>query len=331
MENPGSRLDMLEAAMVVELSKLAATDQLTVGVLSEDEAERPTAGSRPACIVKASDGSRYFFKSAPSEHVAAEVLAYRMRTLGKRPILATAARSLTLPSLGPVKIDGMLQPLLSHAGERLSTRPTDWSPEQCEVMLREHPWEWLLGNLDTHIDQYVLYGDERLPFNIDWDHALLDLDVETLDRFTKRSPAVAPIRNALYDAFTAGIVGLDFSGMRREVRRIARLDDAQLRRFMTEWESTRGANAEPKDATRVIESFFRRKRRIGKVFGRFVRSLVRERRHRRAGVVALPDRVRTAVLDSWQRFVIDTLHDRAVVPWLRVYRRVLAVKDRLPR
>ncbi len=313
--------------MTTDLGELASMGRLAQVAFVEEGGERPAAGSRPACILKASDGSRYFFKSAPPEHVAAEVLAYRVRTLGRRPILATAARSLELPPAGMVQ--GMLQPLVTHAGERLSTRPGDWSPAQREVMLREHPWEWLLGNLDTHIDQYVLYGDAKLPLNIDWDHALVDLDIEALDRFTKRSPAVAPIRNALYDAFVSGTIELDFVGMRREVRRIARLDDALLRRFMEEWARTRGAEAEPTHASEVIDRFLRRKRRIGKVFGRFVRSLVRERRLRRAGVVPLPDRVRTAILDGWQRFVIDTLHDRALVPWLKVYRRVLAVKDRL--
>ena len=27
-------------------------------------------------------------------------------------------------------------------------------------------WEWLLANLDSHADQYVLVGDEGLPLNV---------------------------------------------------------------------------------------------------------------------------------------------------------------------
>jgi hypothetical protein len=221
----------------------------------------------------------------------------------------------------------MLQPLLSHAGERLPTSPKEWTDIQCETMLREHPWEWLLGNLDTHIDQYVLYGPGKLPLNIDWDHALRDLHLEELDRFTKRSAAVAPIRNALYDAFAAGSIELDFSGMRREVRRIARLDDAKLRRLLSDWSRARGNEGEI-DTADATHLFLQRKRAIGTRFRRFIRSLLRERRLRRAGTVPLQERARTALLDTWQRFVIDTLHDRAVVPWLLVYRRVIALRDR---
>lgn len=326
MRDRSNPVDTFELSMTKELCALASMEALEKVAFVEDDAERPAAGSRPAGIVKASDGTRYFFKSAPPEDVAAEIFAYRVRTLGKRPVVATAARSTELGAVG--QVHGMLQPLLSHAGERLPARISDWSAVQCEGLLREHPWEWLLGNLDTHVDQYVLYGPAKLPLNIDWDHALLDLDVGSLDRFTKRSPAVAPIRNALYDAFVSGVVDLDFTGMRRQVRRIARLDDALLRRFLGEWARTRGPDASV-DPTRVSDLFIRRKRRIGKVFASFLRSLLRERRLRRAGIVPLPERLRTTALDAWQRFVIDTLHDRAVIPWLRVYRRALALQERV--
>lgn len=326
MAGPLEHVDSLEGDMRRALALASTRHPLAHVDLQADQGERPLAGSRPACIVRAPDGARFFFKSAPPELVAAEVFAYRVRTLGKRPVVGTAARRFSVPGVG--EVDGMLQPLIEHAGARLPTRPIEWTAEQREVMLREHPWEWLLANLDTHIDQYVLFGAAALPLNIDWDHALVDVEVEVLDRFTKRSPAVAPIRNALYDAFVAGELDLDLSGVRREVRRIARLDEGPLSLAFDDWVRA-GGPAAGSDPARVRELFFRRKRRIGRVFGRFLRSLVRERRQRRAGVLPLPERVRVATKDAWQRFVIDTLHDRAVVPWLRVVRGVLAVRDRL--
>src|SRR6185436_16845837 len=140
-----------------------------------------------------------------------------VRRLGGRPALPTIARELDLPGIGPTV--GMLQPFLEHEEGGLATDATLWSDVQRELMLREHPWEWLVANLDTHVDQYVLLGPERYPFDIDWDHSLFDLEVTQLDRFTKRMPAIAPVRNALYDAYVHGRVDVDFGGVRKQARR----------------------------------------------------------------------------------------------------------------
>lgn len=309
----------------MKLAALGSADSLQTLTLTPDEAERPAAGSRPACVVRSPDGRRFFFKSSPPGHVAAEILSFDVRRLGRRPAVATAARSLELPGLGEVA--GMVQPFLEHAGDRLPTDPCVWSELQREVMLREHPWEWLLGNLDTHVDQYVLFGPAHMPLNIDWDHALEDLSIEHLDRFTKRNPAVAPIRNALYDAYARGDVALDFAGVRHQVRRIARLDERALRRALAAWAERAGVEeAVHRD---VAERLIRRKRGIGPTFRVLLRDLRRERLARRLPGQSLPlrERVRITAHDAWQRLLIDTLHDRVVVPWLRGYRKVLEARD----
>jgi hypothetical protein len=278
-------------------------------------------------VVRDKGGNKYFFKSAPPEQVAAEILAYEVRILGRRPALATAARSLTLPGLGTVS--GMLQPFIPHAGERLPNDPTKWTLIQREVMLREHPWEWLLANLDTHVDQYILFGPHDVPLDVDWDHALLDLDIDTLDRFTKRSPAIVPIRNALYDAYARGDVTVSFDGMRRQLRHIARLHDRPLRDALERWAALAAVDADRKRD--VMDRFFRRKRRIGDTFRTFMRGLRRERLVRRLPSQPLSgvERLQIEAQDAWQRLVIDLVHDRVVVPWLRVYRRALEARDAL--
>ncbi len=319
--------DRVEREALRALRALEPPADLDPSTLTPVDTERPFAGSRPACVVRDGRGRSYFFKSSPPDQIAAEIFSGEVRRLGGRAALITASCSIDLPGVGPVT--GMLQALLEHAGERLPTDPLAWSPMQREVMLREHPWEWLLANLDTHVDQYVLFGPHHMPLNVDWDHALVDTSVEHLDRFTKRNPAVAPIRNALYDAYARGDVTLDFQGLRREVRRIARLDDRALRRALARW--ARLAGVDEATARAISIAFFRRKRAIGHTFRVLLRELRRERLAGRTTWRSLPlqERARIAVQDAWQRLLIDTLHDHAVVPWLRTYRKVLEARDRV--
>jgi hypothetical protein len=217
----------------------------------------------------------------------------------------------------------MIQPFLDVPADRLPGDASHWSAIQREVMLREHPWEWLLANLDTHVDQYVLFGVDRMPLDIDWDHALLDLDIEELDRFTKRNPAIAPLRNALFEAYAKGAVPLDFAGMRRQARRASVLPDRSLRDLLRAWAVRAGATGR---LPSVSAAFFRRKSALPATFRRLVRELRVERvarRDPRLGAIPLRERVRITAQDAWQRLVLDVLHDRAIVPWLRFYRGVL--------
>jgi len=326
MRDLADHVDALEAQLVRSLARLGTPAELETLEVTPEECERPKAGSRPACVVKDARGRRYFFKSAPVDLVAAEIFAASVRRLGGRAFVATAARQLDLPDLGVVS--GMLQPMVEHPGERLPTDPVAWTDVQREVMLREHPWEWLLANLDTHVDQYVLLGPERAPFNIDWDHSLLDLNVEELTRLTSRSPAIPPLRNTLYGAYVRGDVDLHLIGMLAQVRAISRLDDRRLGRMLRAWSAQCGHD--PERARAAETAFFRRKEAIGHTFRRFVQDLRAERAAERDPTRArapLPERARTAVIGAWQRLVIDVLHDRAVVPWLKVYRSVLARRE----
>jgi hypothetical protein len=324
----GPRVDALEAHVLRTVARLGTPAELERIEVVVDSCDRPSAGSRPACVMHDARGRRYFFKSAPVDLVAAEILAGEVRRLGGRPALATAPRRLELPDMGLT--DGMIQPMLDHAGERLPTDPVAWSEVQREVMLREHPWEWLLANLDTHVDQYVLVGPEKVPFNIDWDHTMLDLHVEELTRVTSRNPAIPPLRNALYDAYVRGQLDLDLRGMLVEVRRVQRLDERALGRAVRAWSRRCGHDDEQRRT--AATAFFRRKDAIARTFNALVRSLRAERAATldpRGGAVPLPERARLAAIGAWQRFVIDTLHDRAIMPWLRVYRGALARRDAL--
>ncbi len=313
-----AEVDQLERQLAAQL---LSNDHLEQVELSPEQVARPNAGSRPAAVFRSASGAKYFFKAASDEHIAAELLACEVRQLGRRPVVPTAARELPLQGAGPVR--GMLQPWVEHTGRRLPVDPQGWTDIQREVMLREHPWEWLLANLDTHVDQYVLVGATEVPLNVDWDHSLTDLHVAELDRFTRRSLLVAPLRNALYDAYVSGRVELEFTGLRREVRRISRLSDYELSAALERWAQHSEVSPEASALSRA--RFFQRKKRLARTFGRFLRSLRRERRLRAHPSESLPlgESLYLAVAQGWQRLVIDTLHDRAVVPFLKAYRRGL--------
>lgn len=284
-------------------------------------AEDPKAGSRPQRTLVDESGRRYMFKLAPPDFVAAELFVHRLRELGGCLHVPTARRTLELSDLG--RVTGMLQPQIPVAGA-LDPAPTRWTSLQREAMLRDHPWEWLVANLDTHIDQYVLVGEAELPLNIDWDHALVDLDQTELTRFSRRSVTVAPIRNLLYSEYVLGQVSLDFFGMQLQARKLARIPDAAvvelLDRHADELDLPALRRAEIRD--RVL----RRKASLVADFDRLVEALRDEREHQLAGVGARGWQLRWAVheaRDAWQRFAIVVLHARVLRPALLGYRSML--------
>jgi hypothetical protein len=222
VSQPFVRLELRQATRELRrelFSTLPGEAELERIALQPIDAAEPAAGSRPQTILRDVAGRRYMFKLAPPEYIAAELFAHRLRELGRRLHVPTARRELELPGLG--RVTGMLQPEIPVVGA-LDNNPQRWSKLQREAMLREHPWEWLVANLDTHVDQYVLVGEHQIPINIDWDHALVDLDQTKLTRFNRRSATIAPIRNLLYSEYVLGRLKLDFLSMQLQGRRAAR-------------------------------------------------------------------------------------------------------------
>ncbi len=305
---------------------LADADLATVALAAERAPSDLAAGSRPQRFFRDPENRRYLFKSAPEEQIGAEVVAAEIRRRGGRPRLPVARRVIDLDDRGPTV--GMVQPVIEHAGERLPLQAARWSALQVEAMLQEHPWEWVVGNYDSHIDQYVLVGPERIPFNIDWDHSLLDLDGERPSRHDRRSPAVFPIRNILYDDYVAGIRSLDFVGMQLQARAVTRLADAEV---AAAFERCPGLGDDAERA-RVLERVLRRKNDCAVAFDAFVDALREERAASlRVGPNprSAPRRAASFLRDTWQRLAIRVLHDRVVRPTLKLKREALDVWDRL--
>lgn len=84
------------------------------------------AGTRPSWVLRDAQGQRYFFKVATEEQMAAEALAYDVRSMGGRPTVPSAKRTLDLGQ-GPVV--GVLQPLVEH-DDGLPTEPAEWTKLQ---------------------------------------------------------------------------------------------------------------------------------------------------------------------------------------------------------
>lgn len=308
----------LRRELFEQLPREAELERINLRPLSETG---PAAGSRPQTVLLDEQGRRYLFKLAPPELIAAELFAHRVRELGRRLHVPTARRTLELPGLGPVT--GMLQPQIPVVGA-LERDPQRWTKLQREAMLREHPWEWLVANLDSHIDQYVLIGEDRVPINIDWDHALVDLAQTSLTRFNRRSATVAPIRNLLYSEYVLGRLSLDFYGMQLQARKAAELPDAAIVGLL----DRHAAELELADARRleIREQVLQRKASLVADFDALVESLRHERDDNR-GVASTPRSAMVRVIahtqDAWQRFAIVVLHTHVVRPLLRGYRSVL--------
>lgn len=293
------------------------------------DASELTAGSRPQVVLRDRHARRYLFKLAPPEQIAAELFAYRARRTLRCLHVPAARRTLSLPDLG--EREGLVQPMIEHRHARLATDPSQWPALATEHLLREHPWEWLLANLDTHVDQYVLVGPHALPINIDWDHTLVDLDVEALDRFNKRSATVAPIRNLFYSEYVAGRVQGDFYGMLLEARRIdARISDRLLTSLVSRYceELALGPDRRRDLCARML----RRKRALPAAFDAFVAELDHERRVARGDARSRKtpvEEITSRAQDAWQRLAITVLHDRVVRPSLKAYRALLGAGERL--
>jgi hypothetical protein len=293
-------------------------EQIALRPLDDDG---PATGSRPQTILRDDAGRRYFFKLAPPELVAAELFAHRLRKLGDCLHVPTARRTIELPELG--RTTGMLQPEIPVVAP-LEQHPQQWSKLQREAILQEHPWEWLLANLDTHVDQYVLVGKHCLPINIDWDHSLVDLDQTQLTRFNRRSATIAPIRNLLYAEYVLDRLRLNFFGMQLQARKIAELPDAALAELVDR-HAQELALAD--DARLALQTRLRaRKATLVADFDALVESLRHERDDNR-GVARTPRsrlaRLISRVQDAWQRFVILGLHAHVLRPVLRGYRALL--------
>ncbi len=294
--------------------ELADEEALTELDLRSVDGELPSVGSRPQIAMVDRRQREYLFKLAPLGEIAAELLAARLRRLGRQLHVPAARRSIELAD-GTTAV-GLVQPKIGVEGT-LAKDPGEWTPLQRLALLRDHPWEWLLANLDTHIDQYVLVGRERVPLNIDWDHSLVDLATTELTRFNARSAAVIPIRNLLYAEYVAGAFDLDFYPMQVQARRIGRIPFHDIERLLRRWASEAEVGEDEREA--AIEAMRQRHARIVDDFDRLVEGLRRERvgRTRRSGWPARED-----LWDAWQRFVLLVLHDRVVRPTLSLRRRL---------
>jgi hypothetical protein len=300
-------IDRAEEALLHLLQALPGPEDLRTAEVSLDDAVID-AGTRPSFVVRDAAGKRYFFKLASAEHIAAEELAHAVRTLGRRPTVPSATRELDLGAAG--RALGMLQPLVPHENELLPTSPEVWSALQREVLLREHPWEWLLANLDTHVDQYLLIGPDRHPLNIDWDHTLVDLGTTELTRFTKRRVTVAPIRNLLYDHYVRGELELDFEGLKREAKRVGELDDHRLLLLIARYAESLGKSEQ--EGRALGERFIERKRRVPSMFKHLIASVRLDRMRTRSTRGPVSARIARGLQAEWQRFVVQTLHDRVM-------------------
>ncbi len=324
------RLALAKRALQREVfSTLPSPDELERIALAPLDADGPAVGSRPQVTLEDASGRKYLFKLAPPEEIAAELFAYTIRRSFGRLHVPTARRELDLPAFG--RVTGMIQPLIPVRGG-LDVDPKAWTHLQREAMLREHPWEWMFANLDSHIDQYVLVGPHNLPLNIDWDHSLVDLAQTRLTRFNRRSVTVAPTRNLLYGEYALGRLSLDFLGVRVEARKVARIPDASLTDALESYSRALGHSLEQREQLRA--RVLRRRDSLVSDFDQLVESLIEARELNLAGVPKGRwgvGRMATQAQDAWQRFVISILHTRVIRPALRQYRGVLGAVSRTGR
>ena len=227
-------------------------------------------GTTPAALFEDDEGCAVLFRAMDSREIAAEELAQRVRAMGRRPHLPVARRTLELGD-GDVR-SGMVRPYLPDATP-LPRDPAEYTPLDRGYLLREHPWEWLLANLDTHAGQYLRVGPARLPINIDWDRSLTDLHLQRLDRYTRRASVLVPAINRLYDLHATGELRLRFGGLWEQVGRASSLPAGPFADAVRVYAE---ATAHP-DPERLVDAVLARQRALPGAFERLLSQLREER------------------------------------------------------
>lgn len=326
--------DRAEVAAVEDRvrERLAALDVEPVSPLQRDPevGGRDQAASKPIHTLQDARGRQFLFKEADEVLIVAEEIAFEVRREAGRPALAT--RGYDFVDDDGDRARGILKPLLDFdPGDRLGTDTTQWTELQRQVMLAEHPWEWVLDNLDAHDAQYALLGPERYPLNIDWDRAYAHGAEAPLTRFAKHRAVLTTARHFLYADFVRGRVDLAFERLHEQARAVEAFSDD----FVTD-RAARFAGASFSDAVQTqafIQRVVDRKRNAVPQFEAFVRGLEEERLST-LGVLEppAPERARQGLRQLRDQYQ-ETLHAgarsrmgdamRSVLRWARrlVYRR----------
>lgn len=271
----------LSRAMEAQLGRVAR--RLATGQVASIEADKlkriefslGASGSKPLLLFEDARGDKYLLKVGDPELMAAEVAAYELRTLGRRPCVPCRTVTVTLDGVGPVL--GVLKPFVElEPGRELEPDTRTWTPLQRAVILVDHAWEWFLDNLDTNTSQYGLFGPEGVPVNMDWDRSFCSEAQSELSRFAKYKRTIPNARTFLYADYVEGRVELPFSLLLAEARRIKDLPIPRVRAALERYAQVRFEDPQAREefAMRVLS----RKRRIELEFDRFVRALVAERR-----------------------------------------------------
>ena len=246
----------------IEARNLATVEARRLVVLPELE---PRSGSKPILMLRDDAGERWVFKAADPPLALAEQAAYRLRTLGERPCVPALATEIPLPDVGLAS--GVLKPFVELASDaELTIDTVRWTDLQRAVMLREHVWEWWLGDLDANAGQYALFGPERYPVKLDWDRALCPIRPGPPSRFDRYRPMLPNVRGFLYADWLENEIELDLHHLMIEARHIARLPSERVRRALV-----------GQDAS-VVGDVLRRQRQAPREIERFVRDLLREKR-----------------------------------------------------
>ena len=265
-------------ASALESRNLASVDTARLRP-TDSELARP--GTKLLLTLADPKGHEYVLKIAEPALVAAEVCAYELRQLGRRPVVPVRAVTVEVPSGGIV--GGALKPFIEVDPEaRLSNDTRTWSELQRSVMLREHAWEYLLDNLDTNAGQYALLGAESYPIDMDWDRAFASDGTSRLSRFAKYRSTLPNARTFLYVDYVEARISLNFGFLRAEARHIRRLPESRVREILERYAAVRfgtDAAAAREFVSRVLD----RKRTIERDVQRFIGELRAERRELSVG------------------------------------------------
>lgn len=235
---------------------------------------RAHTGSKPLYTLESPQGARFVLKLGDPALLEAEVVAHRLRDLGKRPSIPAQIREVMID--GEAR-RGLLKPFIDWDPEReLPADSTQWTDLQRHVMLMEHAWEWFLDNLDTNPRQFALLGGQGFPVNVDWDRAFGQDGESELSRFAKYKGTLPSARTFLYADYVEGRIDLRLGMLLGEARRIRKLPKRELSKALNGYASVRFETLE--ERARFLSTVLERQRHIESEFRRFARSLLAERR-----------------------------------------------------
>lgn len=245
-------------------------------------------GTSESYIYEDSNGDRYLFKVAKDKNVAnvAPFRAYAQEAGYKVQAIVDPETAVELKTITLNGKFGSIQRIVEKSGDADELK--EWfhygksiSQGTIAQLQREHVSDWLLGNFDCHVKNFITDKKGRL----------IGLDKEQAFKYLKKPASqkmsltyhpnsvygeYEPVYNKLFRQFADGEIDLDLNDTLPWIKRVEAISDKEYREIFREYaESLCGGKG--KDAEALLDAIVERKKNLREDYRVFFEELLEKR------------------------------------------------------